>query len=55
MIRSHQSIHDLVRTGRLTAEQGALLMEIRVRLAYARKPWWERVGRFLWKVIWVPL
>lgn len=51
MIRSHQSIHDLVRTGRLTAEQGALLMEIRVRLAYARKPWWERAVRMLGRVV----
>jgi hypothetical protein len=46
-----QLIHDLVRQGRITPAQGALLLQLRAEIAYARKPWWERwlrfVGRFL--------
>jgi hypothetical protein len=36
-------IHDLVRTGRATPEQGAMLIELRQRLLWKRRPWWQRL------------
>lgn len=35
-----QLIHSLVRQGRITPAQ---VLQLRAELAYARKPWWERV------------
>lgn len=46
-----QLIYDLVSSGRITPEDGARLIEFRRRLAYARKPWWERAVRFAWRVV----
>jgi hypothetical protein len=37
-----RTIHDLVRSGRITPAEGALLIE---EIEYARKPRWERVLR----------
>lgn len=44
-------IHDLVRTGRCTPEDGALLLYLRERLQWARKPWWEKALIVLAKVV----
>lgn len=35
-------ILDLTRTGRISPETGALLLELRRRIAWRRRPWWER-------------
>jgi hypothetical protein len=40
---SQHIIHDLVRSGRITAAQGAELIAYRRLLAWKRKPWWERL------------
>lgn len=39
---SVSAIHDLVRSGRATPEQGAMLIELRQRLAWRRLPWWRK-------------
>lgn len=36
------SVHDLVRSGRITPADGARLLELRRELAWRRRPWWER-------------
>lgn len=36
-------VRDLVVSGRLTPEAGATLLELRRRLEWRRRPWWERV------------
>lgn len=41
---SLQSIHDAVRSGRISPADGAFLIDLRRRLAYARPPWWFRLG-----------
>ena len=35
-------IHNLVREGRATPEQGSMLIELRQRLLWKRRPWWQR-------------
>lgn len=35
-------ILDLTRTGRLSPETGAILLELRHRIAWCRRPWWQR-------------
>ena len=35
-------IQDMVRSGRITPEQGARLLQLRSEIAWARKPWWEK-------------
>ena len=36
-------IHDYVRNGRMTAYQGAVLLELRRELAWKREPLWFRI------------
>jgi hypothetical protein len=48
---SVQIIHDMVRNGRMTAHVGAMLLQLRAELKYARKPWWERALRFVGRVV----
>lgn len=36
------SVSDLVRSGRCTPEQGAMLLEMRRLVAWKRRPWWSR-------------
>lgn len=40
---SVQDIHDLVRNGRMTAADGARLLEYRAELAWKREPLWFRI------------
>lgn len=47
-----QEIHDLVRTGQLTPEQGAWLLEVRRRIIWKRKPWWKRAVIVIWRMLW---
>jgi hypothetical protein len=35
-------IHDLVRDGRISAHDGAMLLELRRLIAWRRLPWWKR-------------
>lgn len=35
-------IRDLVRSGRITPEQGAWLLQLRDEIAWRRKPWWAK-------------
>ena len=35
-------ILDLTRTGRISPETGALLLELRQRIAWRSRPWWQR-------------
>lgn len=44
-------IHDLVLSGRITPAQGAMLLQLRAELAYARKAWWERAASFVGRVV----
>lgn len=46
-----RTIYDLVRSGRITPAEGALLMQLRAEIEYARKPRWERALRFLWRMV----
>jgi len=39
---SASRIHDLTRTGRISPETGARLLELRQRIAWRRRPWFER-------------
>lgn len=46
---TRQSVSDLVRTGHITPEQGAWLLELRREIAWRRSPWWQRaLLRLLW-------
>lgn len=45
-------IHDLVRLGRITPEHGAIILELRQRILWRRKPWYVRWGAILWRAIW---
>lgn len=45
-------IHDLVREGRITPADGALLLELRRELAWRRKPRWERALTVFWRMLW---
>lgn len=44
-------IHSMVRDGRITPEQGALLLEYRRLLAWKRRPWWERAAIVAWRAV----
>ncbi len=44
-------IHDLVRTGRATPAQGALLLQLRAELQWARLPWWRKALAIVGRVI----
>lgn len=46
-----QLIHDLVRSGKLTAKDGATLLQLRAEIEYARKPRWERALRFVARAV----
>jgi len=46
-----QKIHDLVREDRITAEQGAWLLQLREELRLARRPWWQKALSFIWRVL----
>lgn len=37
-----QRVHDLVREGRISAHDGAMLLELRRQIAWRRLPWWVR-------------
>lgn len=50
MIRALRSVHDLVRSNRITPAQ---VLKIRAELAYARKPWWERALRVAGRVFFI--
>lgn len=45
------TVHDLVCSGRITAEQGARLLELRRLIAWKRMPWWERTLIVLCKAV----
>lgn len=47
-----QLIHDHVREGRITPDQGADLLELRRHLRWKRRPWWERAIITIWRTIW---
>jgi hypothetical protein len=49
---SVSEIHDLVRAGRITPDQGAMLLELRQRLLWVRRPWWERAMIIVWRMLW---
>lgn len=49
---SVSEIHDACRLGKITAEQGAMLLELRQRIAWRRRPWWQRWAIVLWRAIW---
>lgn len=44
-------IHDMVRDGRITPREAALLLEFRRMLAWRRLPWWERAAIVAWRVV----
>lgn len=46
-----QRIHDLIRTERITAEQGAMLLDLRHRLRLARRPRWRKALSFLGRML----
>lgn len=46
-----QRIHDHVRMGRITAGQGADLLQLREELRLARRPWYVRALHFLWRLL----
>jgi hypothetical protein len=46
-----RTVHDLVRSGRITPADGALLLQLRAEIEYARKPRWERALRFIARVV----
>ena len=45
------TIHDMVRDGRVTAEQGAQLLDLRRQILWHRKPVWKRVLIVLWRAV----
>lgn len=44
-------VHDMVRTGRITPAQGAMLLQLRREIAWARQPWWVRALRVLGRMV----
>lgn len=46
-------IHDLVRSGRMTPADGALLIEFRRELAHRRRPWWVKAVEVLARAVFV--
>jgi len=44
-------IMDLVREGKITTAQGALLMELRRRIAWSRRPLWYRAGAVMLRAL----
>lgn len=46
-----QFIHDMVRTGRITPEHGALLFDLRKRIERARRPWWQKAAEFIGRLV----
>lgn len=44
-------IHDLVRTGQATPEQGALLLQLRRDIERARRPWWHKAAVFIGRML----
>ena len=44
-------VHQLVREGRVTPDQGAMLLEFRRQIAWSRLPWWQRAGLVLWRAV----
>lgn len=44
-------IHDMVRSGELTPEEGARFYEARREIVWMRKPWWVRL---LLRLVWGP-
>lgn len=42
-------IHSMVRDGRITPREAALLLEYRRLLAWKRRPWWERAAIVAWR------
>jgi hypothetical protein len=40
-------IRELVHSGRITAADGAQLLELRRMLAWRRRPWWDRLITWL--------
>lgn len=44
---SVQLIHDLVCSCRITSADGALLLQLRHELQWARRPWWEKAALFV--------
>ena len=47
-----QRIHDAVRVGNLTPEQGAYLLDVWRQIQWKRRPWWERAAITIWRMIW---
>lgn len=45
-------IHDMVRQGRITARDAAVLLELRRLVLWYRKPWLERAAITLWRMAW---
>lgn len=44
-------IYDLVRDGRATPRQGALLLELRRLLQWKRKPWWNKAVVLMARIV----
>ncbi len=44
-------IFAMVREGRATPKQGAMLLQLRRELAWRRLPWWDRALRITWRVL----
>lgn len=44
-------IHDLVRAGRMTPDQGAAMMGLRDRIAWTCRPWYEKFAVVVWRVL----
>lgn len=51
-LTTDQTIRDHVRMGRITADQGVDLLELRALLRWKRRPWWERAAVTLWRALW---
>lgn len=48
---SFYQLSELVRQGKITTDQAADLIELRRRIRWNRKPWWERAAAALWRVL----
>ena len=44
-------VHDLVRRGRITPHDAAMLLELRRMLAWGRRPWRSKLGAVVWRMV----